>query len=84
MSDLQAWLDHGDNRPKALHWLRHHARLVPERVALEPTPIYNRRTRKLTVWMFVLNDKGEKVLTPKGSSKIKATVKVSVPPPWVQ
>lgn len=81
---FEKWLYAGDNQNTARNWITNRARLNPSRVALEPSPRYNRRNRKLTVWMFVLTDRDEKVVTPEGAKKVKTTVKVSSPPPWVQ
>ena len=84
---FEKWLyaPNRDNQTRALNYIRNVARLVPERVALSPTPRYNRTTKRLTVWLFVMTDKGEKVFDAhNGAKKIRATVKVDSPPPWVQ
>jgi hypothetical protein len=84
-TEYELWLGRGDNRAKAVNYIATHTPFDVNRVATDPFPKYHWKRRVLTVWLFVLNDKGERVFNARtGASKIKTTVKVAVPPPWVQ
>lgn len=84
-SEYDIWLHHGDNQAKAVNYIKNHAHLDPYRVSVDPFPKYHWKRRVLTVWLFVMNDKGEKVFNARtGAAKVKTTIKVAVPPPWVQ
>lgn len=81
---FESWLYAGDNQNRALGYIDRHTPLTPSHVAIHPTPRYNRRTKRLSVWTFEVNSEGEKVVGPDGAKRIGHTIKVLVPPPWVQ